>query len=124
MEDLFFLGDNRMLEVDNRLVLPVNFFIRFVLTSSDVIHSWSIPVFFLKLDVISGLLNIINFSFDLVGVFYGQCSEICGLNHSFIPIVLELTLFDFFKSWLIRNLYFFILCRKLILKILFFFFIF
>lgn len=96
-EDSFFLGSYRLLEVDNRLILPVNFFCRFVLTSSDVIHSWSLPSFFFKVDVISGLLNILNFNFDLVGVFYGQCSEICGTNHSFIPIVLELSLFDFFK---------------------------
>nr|CAB55572.1 cytochrome oxidase subunit II [Globodera pallida] len=97
-EDSFFLGDFRLLEVDNRLVLPQGVFCRFVLTSSDVIHSWALPVFFLKVDVMSGLLNILNFNFDLVGVFFGQCSEICGANHSFMPVVLELTLFNFFSS--------------------------
>nr|ANI25100.1 cytochrome c oxidase subunit II [Globodera ellingtonae] len=96
-EDSFSLGDFRLLEVDNRLVLPQGFFCRFVLTSADVIHSWALPVFFLKVDVMSGLLNILNFNFDLVGVFFGQCSEICGANHSFMPVVLELTLFSFFK---------------------------
>lgn len=99
-DDYFFLGNYRLLEVDNRLVLPVDFFIRLILISSDVIHSWSLAPFFLKLDVIRGLLNVLNFNFEMVGIFYGQCSEICGANHSFIPIVLELTLFDFFKNWL------------------------
>lgn len=97
--DFFNLGDFRLLEVDNRLMIPTNFFIRFILTSFDVIHSWSLPVFFLKVDVISGLLSVVDFFFEVIGVFYGQCSEICGANHSFIPIVLELTLLDFFKNW-------------------------
>lgn len=99
--DSFFLGDFRLVETDNRLIIPSNFFIRFILTSFDVIHSWSLPIFFLKIDVISGLLNVIEFFFDQIGIFYGQCSEICGTNHSFIPIVIELILVDSFKNWLI-----------------------
>lgn len=100
-EDFFVLGDFRLLEVDNRLVLPSGFFVRFVLSSLDVIHSWTLPVFFLKIDLMSGFLNFMDFFFEVLGVFYGQCSEICGANHSFIPIVLELTTLGFFKSWVL-----------------------
>lgn len=99
--DNLVIGSIRLLEVDNRLVLPLGLSIRFLLSSSDVIHSWALPFFFIKLDVIRGILSVFNYNFNLVGVFYGQCSEICGANHSFIPIVLEVTLFDFFKSWLL-----------------------
>jgi len=94
------LGDEVFLEVDNRLILPNNLLIRFVATSSDVIHSWSLPNFFLKIDVISGIITVINFNFDILGLFFGQCSEICGINHSFIPIVVEVSLFNFFKLYL------------------------
>lgn len=99
--DSLVLGDFRFLEVDSRLVLPVGVPIRFIITSSDVIHSWALPMFFLKLDAMSGLLSVFCFSFDLLGVFYGQCSEICGANHSFMPVVLEVTLFDLFKNWVL-----------------------
>jgi len=95
------LGDLRFLEVDNRLVLPVHVPVRFILTSGDVIHSWALPSFFLKLDAIPGLLTVFFHKFDLVGIFYGQCSEICGANHAFIPIVLEVTSFELFKAWLL-----------------------
>jgi len=100
-EESFKLGDYRLYEVDNRLILPVNLYVRFILTSTDVIHSWALPGLFLKLDVIRGLIRVFNFKFILLGVFYGQCSEICGANHSFIPVVLEITLFNFFKNWLL-----------------------
>lgn len=100
-EDIFSFGDFRLLEVDSRLVLPVGYYIHFILTSSDVIHSWRVNSFFLKVDAISGLINILDFFFEIIGIFYGQCSEICGINHSFIPIVLELTLIDFFKDWIL-----------------------
>lgn len=99
--DDLFLGDYRNLEVDNRLVVPINTPVRFFFTSSDVIHSWAIPRFFIKTDVIPGLLTVFNYNFNLIGVFFGQCSEICGANHSFIPIVLEVSLFDFFKNWIL-----------------------
>jgi heme/copper-type cytochrome/quinol oxidase subunit 2 len=65
--------------VDNRLVLPNDLLIRFVASSSDVIHSWALPNFFLKMDVMSGILTVFNFNFEVLGIFYGQCSEICGV---------------------------------------------
>jgi heme/copper-type cytochrome/quinol oxidase subunit 2 len=103
MKDIEYLilGDEIFLEVDNHLVLPNDILVRLVATSSDVIHSWGLPNFFLKFDVISGVIRVINFNFNLLGIFFGQCSEICGANHSFIPIVLDVVLFDFFKFILI-----------------------
>ena len=79
----------RLLEVDNRLVLPCNTNIRILVTATDVIHSWTVPSLGLKVDAIPGRLNQIGVIINLPGVFYGQCSEICGANHSFIPIALE-----------------------------------
>nr|CDI40119.2 cytochrome c oxidase subunit II [Meloidogyne graminicola] len=99
--EYLFLGDEMFLEVDNHLIVPNDMLIRFVATSSDVIHSWGLPNFFLKLDVMSGIMSVFNFNFNLLGIFFGQCSEICGANHSFMPIVLEIVLFDFFKLILI-----------------------
>lgn len=93
------LRNLRNLEVDNRCVVPQGVNIRFCVTSSDVIHSWTLFNFFIKIDAISGLLNVFFFNFPVVGVYYGQCSEICGANHSFMPICLEVTLFDMFKFW-------------------------
>lgn len=93
------LGEPRLLEVDNRCVVPCDVNIRFCITSGDVIHSWALPSMSIKLDAMSGILSTLSYSFPVVGVFYGQCSEICGANHSFIPVALEVTLLDNFKSW-------------------------
>ena len=82
-------GDFRLLEVDNRAVLPINSEIRVLVTSADVIHAWAVPRVGVKVDAIPGRLNQLGFIINRPGVFYGQCSEICGANHSFIPIVLE-----------------------------------
>ena len=95
--DFMDLGGEIFLDVDNRLILPNNLLVRLVGSSSDVIHSWGIPNFFLKMDVISGIMSVYSFNFEVLGVFFGQCSEICGVNHSFIPIMVEVVLFDFFK---------------------------
>lgn len=99
--ELYNLGDLGFLEVDNRLILPYLVPLRLVITSADVIHSWTLPTYFIKLDVISGILTVINFTFNIVGLFFGQCSEICGTNHSFIPVILEIVPFNFFKNWII-----------------------
>lgn len=79
----------RLLDVDNRLVVPCSLPLRFVCTSSDVIHSWTVPSFGLKMDAIPGRLNQFCTLVNRPGVFFGQCSEICGANHRFMPIVLE-----------------------------------
>nr|QTJ30045.1 cytochrome c oxidase subunit II [Ancylostoma caninum] len=98
------LGEPRLLEVDNRCVVPCETNIRFCITSADVIHSWALPSMSVKLDAMSGILSTLCYSFPMVGVFYGQCSEICGANHSFMPIAIEVTLLDNFKSWCYLNM--------------------
>lgn len=88
-EDELELGDFRTLEVNNELVVPVDTHVRVVVTSSDVIHSWAVPSLGVKLDAIPGRLNQTSFLANREGVFYGQCSEICGINHAFMPIVVK-----------------------------------
>nr|YP_010519765.1 cytochrome c oxidase subunit II [Macroponema beveridgei]UXP34542.1 cytochrome c oxidase subunit 2 [Macroponema beveridgei] len=102
--DQLSLGEPRLLEVDNRCVVPCDTNIRFCITSADVIHSWALPSMSIKLDAMSGILSTLCYSFPTVGVYYGQCSEICGANHSFMPIALEVTLLDNFKSWCYLNM--------------------
>ena len=80
----------RLIEVDNRLVLPYGTPIRLIISSRDVIHSWTIPSIGIKIDAIPGRINSLCFSCNKIGKFFGQCSEICGVNHSFIPISLEI----------------------------------
>lgn len=98
-EDLS-VGDLRLLEVDSRLVLPVCTHIRLVVTSSDVLHSWTVPSFGVKMDACPGRLNEASVFIQRPGVFYGQCSEICGVNHGFIPIAVEVLSLSEFTAWL------------------------
>lgn len=79
----------RLLEVDNCLVIPTFIPVRFIVTSADVIHSWTIPSFGVKIDAVPGRINQFCFSRKRSGIFFGQCSEICGANHRFMPIVIE-----------------------------------
>jgi len=81
--------DSSLLEVDNRLLLPVGLPIRILVTSSDVLHAWSVSSAGLKVDATPGRLRMLNPLFNKTGVLYGQCSELCGANHSFMPIVAE-----------------------------------
>ncbi len=96
-------GEFRLLEVDHRAILPINLNIRAVVTSADVIHSLAIPRLGIKIDAIPGRLNQVGFFALRSGVYYGQCSEICGANHSFIPIALEIVPFSVFREWLQVN---------------------
>nr|YP_009651726.1 cytochrome c oxidase subunit II [Pisaster ochraceus]P25002.1 RecName: Full=Cytochrome c oxidase subunit 2; AltName: Full=Cytochrome c oxidase polypeptide II [Pisaster ochraceus]QCY72414.1 cytochrome c oxidase subunit 2 [Pisaster ochraceus]CAA39126.1 cytochrome c oxidase subunit II [Pisaster ochraceus] len=93
------LGNPRLLEVDNRLTLPSQTPIRVLVTSSDVLHSWTVPSLGIKMDAVPGRLNQVNFFISRCGLFYGQCSEICGANHSFMPIVIESVNFSSFENW-------------------------
>jgi heme/copper-type cytochrome/quinol oxidase subunit 2 len=77
------------LETDNHLVVPVNTHVRVIITAADVLHSWSVPSLGVKLDAVPGRLNQTGFLANREGVYYGQCSEICGVNHSEMPIVVE-----------------------------------
>nr|YP_009543754.1 cytochrome c oxidase subunit II [Schizocardium brasiliense]AXY64141.1 cytochrome c oxidase subunit 2 [Schizocardium brasiliense] len=92
-------GQPRLLEVDNRLVAPTHSPVRVLTTSADVLHSWAIPALGLKMDAVPGRLNQLSFLTPRSGVFYGQCSEICGANHSFMPIVLESVPLNVFEDW-------------------------
>lgn len=83
------LGEFRLLETDNRVPLPSQTPLRVLITSEDVLHSWAIPSLGLKVDAVPGRLNQLLTEINVVGVFYGQCSEICGANHRFMPITLE-----------------------------------
>lgn len=87
-------GEFRLLEVDNRIVVPCEILTKFLITSADVLHSWTIPALGVKIDACPGRLNQITALISHPGVFYGQCSEICGANHSFIPICLEARFLD------------------------------
>ena len=94
------LGDYRLLEVDNRIVLPIILEIRILVTAADVIHAWTIPALGVKVDAVPGRLNQLGFTINQPGVFYGQCSEICGANHSFIPISIEAINLKSFTKWI------------------------
>ena len=97
-------GSFRLLEVDNRVVLPYLSSIRILVRAADVLHSWTIPSLGVKADAIPGRLNQLNVIFNRPGIFYGQCSEICGANHSFIPIAVEAVNSSSFLNW-IRTYY-------------------
>nr|YP_010309850.1 cytochrome c oxidase subunit II [Endotricha kuznetzovi]UMR54976.1 cytochrome c oxidase subunit 2 [Endotricha kuznetzovi] len=90
----------RLLDVDNRIILPMNNQIRILVTSSDVIHSWTVPSLGVKIDANPGRLNQTNFYINRPGLFFGQCSEICGTNHSFMPIVIESIYIKNFINWI------------------------
>jgi cytochrome c oxidase subunit 2 len=94
----------RLLEVDNRVVLPVNTHIRVLVTAADVLHSWAVPSFGVKVDACPGRLNQTSMFIKRPGVFYGQCSEICGVNHGFMPIVVEGVELEDYVTWIYNKL--------------------
>nr|YP_008081529.1 cytochrome c oxidase subunit II [Erynnis montanus]AGJ72728.1 cytochrome c oxidase subunit II [Erynnis montanus] len=94
------MNNFRLLDVDNRVTLPMNNQIRMLVTATDVIHSWTIPSLGIKVDANPGRLNQTNFFINRPGLFFGQCSEICGANHSFMPIVIESISIKNFINWI------------------------
>jgi cytochrome c oxidase subunit 2 len=92
-------GQKRLLEVDNRIVLPVDTTIRIVTTSLDVLHAWAVPALGLKTDSVPGRLNQMWVKIDKPGMYYGQCSELCGTNHGFMPIAVEAVSKERFAAW-------------------------
>ena len=92
-------GYLRLLEVDNRLFLPIEKQLRLLITSTDVLHSWAVPSLGVKMDAVPGRLNQVSLWINRTGVYYGQCSEICGINHSFMPVVIEATELEHFLNW-------------------------
>lgn len=103
-EDELELGDLRLLKVDNSVVLPINTHIRVIVTAGDVLHSWALPSLGVKIDAVPGRLNQTSMFIKRKGVFYGQCSEICGVNHGFMPIVIEALPLDEYISWISNKL--------------------
>ena len=89
----------RLMATDNRIVLPVGVPIRLVTTSNDVIHSWAVPAFWIKLDAVPGRLNETSFTIEKPGVYFGQCSELCGARHAFMPIAVEAVPPAQFAAW-------------------------
>nr|QOJ45079.1 cytochrome c oxidase subunit II [Allobates grillisimilis] len=92
-------GQFRLLEVDNRMTTPIGMATRTIVTAEDVLHSWAVPALGVKIDAIPGRLNQTSFLISRPGVYYGQCSEICGANHSFMPIVIESIPMKEFLNW-------------------------
>ena len=93
-------GEPRLLGVDNRVVVPVGKTVRMIITSADVIHSWTIPAFGAKIDAVPGKLNETWFRATREGVFYGQCSELCGAKHAYMPIAVEVVSQERFDQWI------------------------
>lgn len=93
----------RLLDVDNRTVIPINTQIRTLISAADVLHSWTVPALGVKADAVPGRLNQVNFITTRPGLFFGQCSEICGANHSFMPISIERTTPKTFVTWVKNN---------------------
>nr|BBC54693.1 cytochrome oxidase subunit-2 [Enteromius guirali] len=92
-------GQFRLLETDHRMVIPMESPIRVLVSAEDVLHSWAVPSLGMKMDAVPGRLNQIAFIASRPGLFYGQCSEICGANHSFMPIVVEVVPLEHFENW-------------------------
>ena len=93
-------GENYLLEVDNPLVLPVGKKVRFITTSNDVIHSWWVPAFGVKRDAVPGFLREFWATVEKTGTYRGQCSELCGKEHAYMPVVVEVVSEQEFKTWL------------------------
>nr|AFU50255.1 cytochrome c oxidase subunit II [Spilopyra sumptuosa]QUB07178.1 cytochrome c oxidase subunit 2 [Spilopyra sumptuosa] len=90
----------RLLDVDNRMIIPFESQIRMMITAADVIHSWTIPSLGIKIDATPGRLNQSSFLSNRTGMYFGQCSEICGTNHSFMPIMIESISYKYFMKWI------------------------
>jgi len=97
-------GAFRLLEVDNRVVLPINTHIRLLITAADVLHCWAVPSFGIKVDACPGRLSQASLFIKREGIYYGQCSEICGVNHGFMPIVVKGVPVNTFVTWISAKL--------------------
>lgn len=92
-------GEPRLLAVDERVVVPVNAVVKVIVTSNDVIHSWAVPAFWTKMDAVPGRLNETWFKAEREGLYYGQCSELCGARHGFMPIAVEVVSKEKYAEW-------------------------
>nr|YP_009389220.1 cytochrome c oxidase subunit 2 [Thorea hispida]ARX95964.1 cytochrome c oxidase subunit 2 [Thorea hispida] len=98
------IGQLRLLEVDNHIIIPVNTHVRIIVSAVDVLHSWAVPSLGIKCDAVPGRLNQTSVFIKREGLYYGQCSEICGLNHGFMPIVVEAVPLLNYISWIFNKL--------------------
>jgi cytochrome c oxidase subunit 2 len=92
-------GEPRLLGVDERMVVPAGAVVKMIVTSNDVIHSWGVPAFWTKMDAVPGRLNETWFKVDRPGLYYGQCFELCGARHGFMPIAVEVVSKEKFAAW-------------------------
>jgi cytochrome c oxidase subunit II len=92
-------GEPRLLATDNRVVLPVGVPIRLLTTSNDVIHAWAVPAFWTQMDAVPGRINEASFKIEKPGVYYGQCNQICGARHGYMPITVEAVSKEAFAAW-------------------------
>ena len=90
----------RLLSVDNEVVVPVNKVIKVLITANDVLHAWALPSFGVKRDAVPGRINETWFKADKVGTYYGQCSELCGIKHAFMPITVKVVSDEEYQEWL------------------------
>ena len=94
------LGQPRLLSVDNEVIVPVNKVVKVLITANDVLHAWALPSFGVKRDAVPGRINETWFKADKVGTYYGQCSELCGIKHAFMPITVKVVSEVEYKEWL------------------------
>ena len=93
-------GQPRLLAVDNEVYVPVNKVVKVMITANDVLHAWALPSFGVKRDAVPGRINETWFKADRTGTFYGQCSELCGIKHAFMPITVNVVSEDEYNKWL------------------------
>tara|TARA_B100000674_G_C37961994_1_gene972513 strand:+ start:2559 stop:3386 length:828 start_codon:yes stop_codon:yes gene_type:complete len=93
-------GQPRLLTVDNEIVVPVNKVVKVLITANDVLHAWALPSFGVKRDAVPGRINETWFKADRIGTFYGQCSELCGIKHAFMPITVKVVSQNDYENWL------------------------
>ena len=98
-DDELELGQFRLLEVDNRVILPTYVHVRVLVTSGDVLHSWSVPSLGVKVDAVPGRLNETSFFIKREGLFFGQCSELCGVEHGYMPIAVQGLDLNSYLNW-------------------------
>ena len=95
-------GQPRLLAVDNEVVVPVNKVIKIMITANDVLHAWALPSFGVKRDAVPGRINETWFKAEKVGTYYGQCSELCGIQHAFMPIAVRVVSEEEYTEWLLE----------------------
>ena len=94
-------NEPRLLAVDNELVVPVNKVVKVMITANDVLHAWALPSFGVKRDAVPGRINETCFKAEKVGTYYGQCSELCGIKHAFMPIEVRVVTEEEYQEWLL-----------------------